>query len=84
MDFIVYPDGADVFAAANQVLIVTDLIRGLVYEASVIDFFIDDQGNGTVFMDGEPLFMQSNVEDYDVLQSIFYSQYSVQNAIPST
>jgi hypothetical protein len=70
--------GNDVFAASGSYLLVTDLVRSEQLGVEVIDFYVDQMGNGYVYFDGEEAFVQSNVGSYEVLESIFYLQYTVE------
>ena len=72
-----YEGGNDLFAS-DAPMVVTDLIRGTQYEVNVIDFYIDENNIGYVYFDEEEIFSQSNIESYDVLENLFYAQYSVE------
>ncbi len=72
------PGGNDVFANAGAYLLVTDNVRGDKYGVEAIDFYIDESGNGFVYFDNEEQFAQTNVNEYEVLEQIFYAQYSVE------
>jgi hypothetical protein len=76
-NFTVFPGGPDLFANEGGILVVTDLIRGTVYEVQVVDFYIDDQGNGFVYFDGEEIIMQTDIANYDELQRLFDAQFQV-------
>lgn len=78
MDYTYYEGGPDVFAPEGGVIMVTDLLRGDRYQVMIIDFYIDDNLTGYVFFDGEPAITQANIESYDVLERLFYSQFSVE------
>lgn len=78
MDYIYYEGGPDVFAEEGKMLMVTDLLRGTMYRVSVVDFYIDENMTGYVFFDGQEMFAQTNIESYDVLERLFYSQFSIQ------
>jgi hypothetical protein len=77
MEYTYYEGGNDLFAAGSPI-IVTDLLRGDVYEVQVVDFYIDEMLNGFVYFDGTEILAQSNIESYDVLERLFYNQFSVQ------
>jgi len=72
-----YEGGNDLFAS-DAPMIVTDLIRGTQYEVNVVDFYIDENNIGYVYFDEAEIFSQSNIESYDVLENLFYAQYSVE------
>lgn len=72
------PGGNDLFAEDDDVFIVTDLSTGEEFEVEEIDFFIDDNGDGFVFFDGEEAFSVEDVEDYEELEFEFYQEYSVE------
>ena len=78
MDYIYYEGGPDVFAEEGEMLMVTDLLRNTMYRVSVVDFYIDENMTGYVFFDGQEMFAQTNIESYDVLERLFYSQFSVE------
>lgn len=78
MDYIYYEGGPDVFAEEGKMLMVTDLLRNTMYRVSVVDFYIDENMTGYVFFDGQEMFAQTNIESYDVLERLFYSQFSVE------
>ena len=78
MDYIYYEGGPDVFAEEGKMLMVTDLLRNTMYRVSVVDFYIDENMTGYVFFDGQEMFAQTNIESYDVLERLFYSQFSIQ------
>jgi len=71
-----YPGGNDVIS--EQPMLVTDLIRGTQYQVQIVDFYIDEMFNGIVFFDRMEILRQTNITDYDVLERLFYSQFSVQ------
>lgn len=75
-DYNPYPGGNDVIS--EQPMLVTDLIRGTQYQVQIVDFYIDEMSNGIVFFDGTEILKQTNITDYDVLERLFYSQFSVQ------
>ena len=77
-DYTYYEGGPDIIAQEGQFSIVTDLIRGQQYQIQVIDFYIDEMMNGYVYFDGVEMLRQSNIESYDILERLFYSQFSVQ------
>lgn len=77
MDYNVYEGGPDLFASDNPIM-VTDLIRGDRYEVMIVDFYIDEMFNGYVFFDGEVALQQKGIESYDVLERLFYSQFSIE------
>jgi hypothetical protein len=78
MDYIYYEGGPDVFAEEGKMLMVTDLLRNTMYRVSVVDFYIDENMTGYVFFDGQEMFAQTNIESYDVLERLFYSQFSIE------
>ena len=78
MDYIYYEGGPDVFAEEGEMLMVTDLLRNTMYRVSVVDFYIDENMTGYVFFDGQEMFAQTNIESYDVLERLFYSQFSIE------
>jgi len=78
MDYIYYEGGPDVFAEEGKMLMVTDLLRGTMYRVSVVDFYIDENMTGYVFFDGQEMLAQTNIESYDVLERLFYSQFSIE------
>jgi hypothetical protein len=55
-----------------------DNIRGGMYQVTVVDFYIDENGTGFVFFDGIEILQQTNIFDYTVLEKLFYSQFSIQ------
>jgi len=77
-DYTYREGGPDIISQEGQFSIVTDLLRGQQYQVQVIDFYIDDQMNGCVFFDGVEVLKQTNIESYDTLERLFYSQFSVQ------
>ena len=78
MDYIYYEGGPDVFDEEGKMLMVTDLLRNTMYRVSVVDFYIDENMTGYVFFDGQEMFAQTNIESYDVLERLFYSQFSIE------
>lgn len=78
MDYIYYEGGPDVFAEEGEMLMVTDLLRNTMYRVSVVDFYIDENMTGYVFFDGQEMIAQTNIESYDVLERLFYSQFSIE------
>lgn len=77
-DYIYHEGGPDVISQEGQYSIVKDLLRGQQYQVQIIDFYIDDMMNGYVYFDGVEMLRQSNIESYDILERLFYSQFSVQ------
>ena len=77
-DYTYREGGPDIISQEGQFYLVTDLLRGDQYQVQVIDFYIDDQMNGCVFFDGVEVLKQTNIESYDTLERLFYSQFSVQ------
>lgn len=77
-DYTYYEGGPDIISQEGQFSIVTDLLRGQQYQVQVIDFYIDEMMNGYVYFDGVEMLRQSNIESYDILERLFYSQFSVQ------
>jgi hypothetical protein len=77
MEYMYYEGGNDLFAV-DKPIIATDLLRGDVYEVQVVDFYIDEMLNGFVYFDGTEILAQSNIDSYDVLERLFYNQFSVQ------
>jgi hypothetical protein len=75
-DYNIYPGGNDVIS--EQPMLVVDLIRGDEYQVQVVDFYIDEMFNGIVFFDGQEILRQSNITDYETLERLFYSQFSIQ------
>ena len=71
-----YPGGNDVIS--EQPMLVVDLIRGDQYQVQVVDFYIDEMFNGIVFFDGQEILRQTNITDYETLERLFYSQFSIQ------
>lgn len=76
MEYMYHDGGNDLFASDGPI-IVTDLLRGVTYEVQVVDFYIDEMMNGFVYFDGKEMFAQTNIESYDVLERLFYSQFNV-------
>jgi hypothetical protein len=77
-DYTYYEGGPDIISQEGQFSIVTDLLRGQQYQVQVIDFYIEEMMNGYVYFDGVEMLRQSNIESYDILERLFYSQFSVQ------
>jgi len=77
MDYNIYDGGPDLFARERPIL-VTDLLRGDQYEVMVVDFYIDEMLDGYVFFDGEIALQQKGIESYEVLERLFYSQFSIE------
>ena len=77
-DYTYYEGGPDIISQEGQFSIVTDLLRGQQYQVQVIDFYIDEMMNGYVYFDGVEMLRQSNIKSYDILERLFYSQFSVQ------
>jgi len=77
-NFPVYPGGPDLFAPEGDTWLITDIIRGTQYNVQVVDFYIDNDGNGIVFFDGEEIIRQSDIASYDELQRLFDSQFVVE------
>jgi hypothetical protein len=75
-DYNIYPGGNDVIS--EQPMLVVDLIRGNEYQVQVVDFYIDEMFNGIVFFDGQEILRQTNITDYETLERLFYSQFSIQ------
>ena len=75
-DYNIYPGGNDVIS--EQPMLVTDLVRGDQYQVQVVDFYIDEMFNGIVFFDGQEILRQTNITDYETLERLFYSQFSIQ------
>lgn len=75
-DYNIYPGGNDVIS--EQPMLVVDLIRGNEYQVQVVDFYIDEMSNGIVFFDGQEILRQTNITDYETLERLFYSQFSIQ------
>ena len=75
-DYNPYPGGNDVIS--EQPMLVVDLIRGNEYQVQVVDFYIDEMFNGIVFFDGQEILRQTNITDYETLERLFYSQFSIQ------
>lgn len=71
------PGGDDVFAQDGEFLIVNDLLRGGSYQVSIIDFDIDENMVGRVYFDDQEILAQTNIESYEVLENLFYSQYEI-------
>lgn len=62
----------------ERTMLITDLIRGTQYETMIVDFFIDENMNGIVYFDGMEILRQSNIGDYNILETLFYSQFSIE------
>jgi hypothetical protein len=77
-DYTYHDGGPDIITQAGQYSIVTDLLRDRQYQIQVIDFYIDGMMNGYVYFDGIEMLKQSNITSYDILEKLFYSQFSVQ------
>ena len=77
MDYNIYDGGPDLFSRERPIL-VTDLLRGDQYEVMVVDFYIDEMLDGYVFFDGEIALQQKGIESYEVLERLFYSQFSIE------
>ena len=71
--------GNDVFASAGSYLTVTDLLRGNTFLVAIVDFDIDQNMVGRVYFDGTEILAQTNIESYEVLENLFYSQYQILN-----
>jgi len=76
-DYQYQSGGNDMFAADNGYLLVTQNETGEQFTASVIDFVIED-GNGAVYFDGNKQFELPGETEYNVLEDLFYSEFSVQ------
>jgi hypothetical protein len=70
--------GNDVFANNGTQLLITDLQMGEQFLASVIDFLVDDLGKGYVYFDGQLFIEQDGIFDYDSLEQMFYSMFSIE------
>ena len=70
--------GNDVFANNGTQLLITDLQMGEQFLASVVDFLVDDLGRGFVYLDGQLFIEQDGVFDYDSLEQLFYSAFSIE------
>lgn len=77
MEYKYHEGGNDLFAS-DKPMTVTDLLRGMQYQVQIVDFYIDERMNGYVYFDGMEMLSQSNIESYDVLERLFYSQFAVQ------
>lgn len=75
-DYTVVPGGNDLMS--ERPMLITDLIRGTQYETMIVDFVIDENMNGIVYFDGMEILRQTNIESYDILENLFYAQFSVQ------
>lgn len=73
------PGGNDVFAQDGAYLTITDLLRGDTFTVSMVDFDIDEDGVGRVYFDEQEILAQTNIESYEVLENLFYSQYEILN-----
>ena len=71
------PDGNDVFAQDGAYLTITDLLRGGTFTVSMVDFDIDADMVGRVYFDEQEILAQTNIESYEVLENLFYSQYEI-------
>ena len=69
--------GNDVFAQDGAYLTITDLLRGDTFTVSMVDFDIDEDMIGRVYFDEEEILAQTNIESYEVLENLFYSQYEI-------
>ena len=69
--------GNDVFAQDGAYLTITDLLRGDTFTVSMVDFDIDADMVGRVYFDEEEILAQTNIESYEVLENLFYSQYQI-------
>ena len=77
MAFMNRPGGNDVFAQDGAYLTITDLLRGDTFTVSMVDFDIDEDMVGRVYFDEEEILAQTNIESYEVLENLFYSQYEI-------
>jgi hypothetical protein len=77
MAFMNRPGGNDVFAQEGAYLTITDLLRGDTFTVSMVDFDIDEDMVGRVYFDEEEILAQTNIESYEVLENLFYSQYEI-------
>lgn len=77
-EYTYYEGGPDIISQEGQFSIVTDLLRGQQYQVQIIDFYIDEMMNGYVYFDGVEMLRQSNINSYEILERLFYSQFSVQ------
>lgn len=77
-EYIYREGGPDIISQEGQYSIVTDLLRGQQYQVQIIDFYIDEMMNGYVYFDGVEMLRQSNIDSYEILERLFYSQFSVQ------
>ena len=68
----------DIFANNGTQLLITDLQFGEQYLASVVDFLVDDLGKGYVYFDGQLFIEQDGIFDYDSLEQMFYSMFSIE------
>lgn len=80
LSFNVNEGGNDVFASAadGTQLLITDLQLNTQIIASVVDFYIDNSGKGCVYIDGESILEQIDIFDYNSLEQMFYSVFSVE------
>ena len=69
--------GNDVFAQDGAYLTITDLLRGGTFTVSMVDFDIDADMVGRVYFDEQEILAQTNIESYEVLENLFYSQYEI-------
>ena len=77
MAFMNRHGGNDVFAQDGAYLTITDLLRGDTFTVSMVDFDIDEDMVGRVYFDEEEILAQTNIESYEVLENLFYSQYEI-------
>ena len=77
MAFMNRAGGNDVFAQDGAYLTITDLLRGDTFTVSMVDFDIDEDMVGRVYFDEEEILAQTNIESYEVLENLFYSQYEI-------
>ena len=77
MQYTYHEGGNDLFASGDYMTVV-DTLRDVAYQVNVVDFYIDDMNIGYVYFDGEEILQQNNIESYDVLERLFYSQFTVQ------
>ena len=75
-DYTAIPGGNDLMS--ERPMLITDLLRGTQYETMIVDFVIDEASNGIVYFDGIEILRQTNIENYSVLESLFYAQFSVE------
>jgi hypothetical protein len=77
-NFPIYEGGPDLFAPEGDPWFITDIIRGTQYQVDVVDFYIDEMNNGVVFFDGVEIIRQSNIANYDELQTLFDTQFVIE------